>query len=242
MPEWYLPSRDMLVMMRRLNLPGCRTAGAMLLSFGVAGCLVLSEYDQLEDREAPAGDSAPLTDKSTCLPAQVSCVNGQLRHCRDGSWEVLVSCDPTEFCSTELGRCTLCEPGRDTTCNGSRLERCRADGEGYELVQDCQSAGKVCDVALSPEACLTCRASDRRCDGDMLLRCSQGAFSEGQPCAAGPCQVVDGRRDYCPECSRPGEEACGARERVVCSDSYRLEVIEPCPEGCVAQGDATRCL
>lgn len=203
---------------------------------------MLSEFEEVDGSEGSGQQRDDSTAAATGCSRRVACVNGELRRCQDGQWTLVARCAQTQFCSVELQRCTECEPIRDTVCDGLRLLRCRHDGDGFELLQDCESIGGLCDVALSPEACLECRATDRRCDGDVLMRCVNGRFGDGEPCEAGPCQVVDGRSDYCAECSHPKREACGVDERVVCSDTYRFESLGRCPNGCVVAGDATTCL
>jgi hypothetical protein len=205
---------------------------------------VASEFElekKEPEREEPA-PSATAPVRAVCEEGEHSCSGRDLLHCASGRWQVARQCALDETCSAPLGRCTVCEPLLEYRCRQGRLERCRAEGSGFDLVEDCLAVGKTCDVQLSYDSCLGCRGTDRRCDGAALQRCSGGQFVDAGTCDFGPCRVVDGRNDYCPECPEPGREACGAGARVVCTATLELEELEACPGGCGFDGGVTHCL
>lgn len=210
-------------------------------ALGGSGCLVTNEYG-LEDQRAPVEPEPKAMPAAECDETMRTCVGRELLRCVLGRWELEAECAAEQTCSATLGRCARCEPGVEHTCHGNRLERCRDDGAGYELLEDCGDAGKVCDVELSYDRCLDCRGAEQRCGRAVLQRCVGGRFVDAGACAVGECRAVDGRRDYCPECPAPGREACGRGSRVVCTDALQLEELEACPGGCAFDGGVTHCL
>lgn len=214
------------------------------LALAGAGCLATNEFDLKKKAPEPsaAAPSATAPVEPLCDENARSCKDGNLLQCVSGRWQLTQQCTPDQRCSTPLGRCIVCEPSTEYRCNLGRLERCQAEGGGFELVEDCLAAGKLCDEQLSYDRCLECRATDRRCSGATLHRCSGGQFVDAGACELGPCQVVDGRMDHCPECPEPGREACGVGARVVCSPTLELEEIETCAAGCAFDGGVTHCL
>lgn len=207
-----------------------------------AGCLATSDYDLGDDSTAIEPEPEATGPRPECRQDAWSCVGRALFGCVAGQWTRSAQCAAEQVCSATLGRCALCEPLLEHACNDGRLERCRADGNGYELIEDCAALGKICDVELSYERCLDCRGADRRCGEATLLACVNGEFVDAGGCDLGDCRPVDGGSDHCPECLHPGQEGCGLSSRVVCTESLRLEEIETCPNGCAFDGSATRCL
>lgn len=223
------------------------TVSCVLLAFWIpatTGCLASSDFE-LEKKSRPSNSSPTTTmvpRPPVCTEGDRSCVGKELLECVAGQWQTEMLCTAAQTCSATLERCTSCEPRIEHACEGDRLMRCRENGEDFELLEDCALAGKVCDVELSSDRCLDCRSTDRRCNETAIERCVGGQFMDAGTCPLGACRVVDGRADYCPECPRPGLEACGLGKRVKCSDSLRLEEIETCPGSCAVDGDVTRCL
>lgn len=209
---------------------------------GLTACLAFADYELTPEADSEPSEAPSEPAPQACSAGEYSCVTKQLRRCDDGNWAPLQQCEEAQFCSSELGACLTCEPDTTTACEGNVLMRCAMDGLGFEPAEDCGQLGLICDTQLSPEACIECRPTDRRCDGNVLLHCPDLTFGEGRPCAEpSQCQSVDGRSDYCTECSEPGQEACGLRQRVQCSEELKFELLEECPNGCVAAGDSTRC-
>jgi hypothetical protein len=215
----------------------------VLLAGACGGCLASTDYGLDEEPPRPESVTAPpATPQPACEPNASACVGTELLRCLGGRWQVEAECTDEGICSTALGRCTRCEPLVEHACNSGRLERCRADGDGFELLEDCVAVGKLCDVELSYDGCLGCRGTDRRCDDEALQRCVRGAFVDAGACQLGTCRVVDGRADYCPECRRPGQEGCGLGSRVLCTDALRFEQVESCPGGCAFDAGVAHCL
>lgn len=219
----------------------------LLVSGNHMGCLAFTEFEQeqqdgdnaFEPEIVPPTGSAP---QRLCEDDAFSCVADELRRCVNGQWVALIQCAAGLICSAELGDCLSCEPDRDVECQQGRLMQCDATGKSYRVLEDCAAQGLLCDTTLSRDSCLECRPADRKCEENLLLRCVGGVFSGGTSCGSLPCRAVDGLDDYCAECSRPGEEACGANQRVTCSEQLVFEPIEDCAQGCVLEGTSTRCL
>jgi hypothetical protein len=240
-PERHLRGRNLPVIKAAVH--ELMSSVGVLIALGSSGCLVTNDYG-LQDE--PAGIDQ-VTVPSTppppvCDEGAPSCVGRDLLRCVVGRWELEAECAADATCSATLGRCASCEPGVEHRCNEGRLERCRDDGTDYDLLEDCAAAGKVCDVELSYDRCLDCRGADHQCGEGVLHKCVAGQFVDAGACEVGGCRVVDGRRDYCPECPRPGQEACGVVSRVVCSELLRFEELEACSDGCAFDGGVTHCL
>jgi hypothetical protein len=68
--------------------------------------------------------------------------------------------------------------------------------------------------------------------------------SGGTDCVIAPhCIESDvAGRDYCAQCSYPGEEVCSANnERMRCSEAFLLETIEQCVDACLVNGSTSIC-
>ena len=128
-----------------------RTSTLFLVISTLALALVAGCSDR--PRRLPGGDGGPPTDGST----SASCYAGGPAHvCRgtvditcnpDGSEGAMQACaDTGRTCTNGLG-CTVCRPSAGA-CNGNTVQRCRADGSGYDDFEVCDpAAGQACDAA-----------------------------------------------------------------------------------------------
>lgn len=223
----------------------CVSLGAFAV-WASTGCLVLSEFEDAPSEDASVAPSATVdaTQRrgNACEAGQFSCVLDELRVCMGGRWMLQQTCAAGDYCSPDLGACLRCKPNAEHRCSDGQLQRCAATGTEFVVIADCESADKACDTSVSVDACVDCAVPDRRCLDGALQRCVQGRFDAGVPCTIGACQQVDGRNDYCAQCTDPGQEACGADERVLCGEGLRWELLEQCPQGCASDDGATRCL
>jgi hypothetical protein len=132
------------------------------------------------------GDAGAMTmtshDGSTgCTPGQVmSCSAGSALTCRvDGLGFSSVACGDAG-CNADGSQCYSCRPN-ETSCNGTELLTCNADGGA--------TAGRVCDHGCggSPAACLTCTPGGTSCDADQLSTCAMDGSTLTQSACAHGC-------------------------------------------------------
>lgn len=135
----------------------------------------------------PAGPGQCL-GQASCVSGAFRC-NGQfLERCRDNIWAPYARCASAALCDASgTGACTepTCEPGSyqcvvpgagsvpampGAPTRGLVLQRCNADGTGYELYDAC-AAEELCDAAHGQ--CDICDAREPTfCDGNELLVCT----------------------------------------------------------------------
>lgn len=142
----------------------------------------------------------------------------------------------------EAGRCVLpanlggCEPGR-LRCNGADVEKCGANGLGWELVSTCATG--CTSGACRPQACTPGKT---RCDGNASEQCTPAgdAWALVQICPS-LCAPETGlcRAPVCTPFSTRCDAADGALSQIC--DSYGASWQNlPCGAGKVC--DAGRCL
>lgn len=230
---------------RQLHRYCVRVSVFCVFAWVSTACLVFSDFEHSETDASsstrPAASDVP-RPSDACEVGTFSCVLDELRTCVDGRWTVLQECASGDHCSTRLGACLHCEPGAEHRCDDGKLQRCAETGMEFTTIVDCELQHEVCDTSVSVETCVDCAVPHRRCSDGALQRCVNGRFDAGVPCTVGDCRIVDGSNDYCPQCLEPGQEACGADERVRCGEDLRWEQLEQCPLGCVFDDGTTRCL
>jgi hypothetical protein len=113
---------------------------------------------------APGGRGDDGSDNDDGDDAPTACTAGQpprctlegYQECEDGVYVTKDACMGAQVCSVGLGGCADCDPGMPTSCQGSNVVTCNADGTAGGIVETCSEGG-----------------------------CSNGACSTGSECAAG---------------------------------------------------------
>lgn len=93
-------------------------------------------------------DGGGTTACSAGGPARLCLGNQEIACNADGSEAGRRNCpDLGQVCAPEVG-CAVCNPNR-SACDGNDVQRCRADGSGYDVVATCDpSAGQSCNSAV----------------------------------------------------------------------------------------------
>lgn len=167
--------------------------------------------------------------QAICEVGAVRCVQNELQQCTTNlEYDVLEVCDV----GCEAGRCA-CD-GFAPECDGDEVTQCQAgvvtsaicsngcqDGQCVE----CDPGDHECEL---PVATLPCEGTQTRCDGDLLLRCTDGTFVEEAACEYG----CDEGACTEPDCEEICQGACTAEGTCVqcealtefapASDAYNL--------------------
>jgi hypothetical protein len=165
-----------------------------------------------------------------------------------GSFEL----EPVE--STEVGLGSACAPDV-ARCNGSVLELCSPDRNGFERRGDCGGV-HACDPSAG--ACHPCSPGDFACNGSQLQSCDAStSWQPGPKCATAElCTLAVDRRGG--DCAlpamgcTPGGYVCDGRNLLRCSNGLdRAEFIERCATAAhcdpnlasaqAARGEKARC-
>ena len=137
------------------------------------------------------------------------CDAGIMHLCNaDGVSESQQDCTSEALCLAGVATrtCAMCRPGSDRRCVDTRLERCNADGTGYELGKECATAALCNEVA---DDCTTaaCSPTRKACNGRTLQRCNadQTALEFDATCDSEDlCDEANGECDIC----SPGALSC----------------------------------
>ena len=111
---------------------------------------------------------------SMCRPGTVYCYDGSpgYSQCTAGSNLVPVQClkdvnNVQTVCSSVLGKCVACVPGRATCGQNGVLQVCKPDGSGYST-ENCQDNNQQCDAGRAQ--CVDAEPGRYYCtsDGDLM--------------------------------------------------------------------------
>ena len=170
-------------------------------------------------------------DKGQCVPYQcptAPCKEGetrctsvttfqtcQLNKLGCPEWSTDQNCPQSEQCSSQLNKCSVCEPGSTKSCfPGNQgtpgvgickagTQTCKTDGSGYEA---CQGA-----VAPGTEIC---NGQDDNCDGNIDEKITRSCYSGDAKtkgvgtCKAGTQACVNGQYASCVGEILPAQEKC----------------------------------
>ncbi|HEY3495241.1 MAG TPA: hypothetical protein VGK73_11170 [Polyangiaceae bacterium] len=155
-------------------------AGLCLVCSWLVACQALLGGYEIDEQ----GDQTPAAQ---CSENQFRCVDAMLFCARESDegeeLTLLQRCNSAAECDSTAGRCTVCELG-EFRCDGARVERCKADQSGFELVWTCENAGE-CNVASGE--CRACNPGETQCAGaeqrDLLQCGSNHLWGPAEPCA-----------------------------------------------------------
>ena len=196
-------------------------------------------------------------------PSPLRCNGRQLERCTPDGWEGEAACLTNELCSCALDG--SCELGLGTNgcgvavcggthaahqCDGSVLERCQEGRNGWDVVDDCDSAalcypgtgplfaegycatcpvaGEVnCVTSASPAVLQTC-AADRR------------SWTTTQTCSQQYGCMDSGTQDYCAICNT-GQVQCSALTLQKCGTERRSWVNTACMSAALCDAAGGQC-
>lgn len=129
-----------------------RWPGAERYRAAVAGLFLLGCSFDKADRWLQLGVTETAPD---CEAGAQRCVSNALEECvveDSAEWVEIEDCDE-RVCSSDLGRCVLCEPG-ERRCDEQTPEVCSDDGESWTEEPECRSeAGFACRSGLCQNLC-----------------------------------------------------------------------------------------
>lgn len=110
-------------------------------------------------------DKGDFTPVEGCEQGERRCNNGLLEECRSTAWAVVERClDQGLSCEAERG-CVACAAGVESTCVGTEVHACNADGSIGDLIETCITQactfGKCVEDGCSAEAKLIYLVDDR---------------------------------------------------------------------------------
>lgn len=178
--------------------------------------------------------------------------NGELRACTLFAGEQrltpLEQCGAANLCDQSRGTCLSCVPRSQRRCNENVLERCNADGTGWETETDCASSDLLCAEDESQGTvvarCAVCQRGETICgeSGQAVLSCeltnAGWGFFEDEQCPHFGCmqEQREGRRSaWCKVCETPNSSYCvssaggPSTELRICNEQFRL-LARRCPE------------
>ncbi len=119
----------------------------------------------------------------------------------------------------------VCEPD-EVACVDNTPRRCRSDGSGWTLGEQCKGNAPACIVALGE--CGRCEAGQRQCDEDTVQVCNdEGGWETDQACG-GETPVCLSTLASCVAC-RPQSVTCDEQENLLtCSNDGDWGVQEEC--------------
>jgi hypothetical protein len=115
--------------------------------------------------------------------------------------------------STGRAPLPLCRAGYEFDCEGATLKVCAADGQGFAMLKDCDTAA-LCNKILGQCTTAVCEPNQAACQGNMLLTCNGDgtAFAGTKDCSPGSC---DQRGAQCDRCA-PGQKRCESDMVLIC--------------------------
>ena len=129
-------------------------------------------------------------------------------------WNLVDTCLTSALCNAVAKQCDKgCVPGT-YQCNGARLELCRQDGTGFDLISTCQDANH-CNI--QQRDCVPCVAGESQCSGATLQTCGTDlAWKNQQACAS--TALCDAPNGQCtPQgCQKAGAFSCDAANLRIC--------------------------
>lgn len=248
---WLTPQRPLarvpLFMYRLLSaLRFARMSLAAALTALTSGCIMLTgDFELLEEEACPV----PFACSAAGELQACTIVGGTQR------LEPIDECGSANLCDRVSGTCMECVPHSQRRCNEDVLERCNADGRGWEVETDCSGQGLVCaenEASGTVVArCAVCQRGERICDEreEAVLGCeltNEGwAFFEDERCEHFGCMSgsSDGLRNaWCKVCDTPNRSYCvssgdsPSTELRTCNEQFRL-FARHCEAGehCVTQ-------
>jgi len=200
-----------------------------------------------------AGDAGALCNPPVCAANQYSCDGQSLLRCATGrhKWDVVKTCAAGQLCDSVGGQCDVCTPNTYSCNSILQLQKCTADGQFMNVVDNCPS---VADCYTSADRltgyCYRCASGAAQCDGSTRIRtcaADRRGWNPATSCANG-CQDNAGDFDYCAACPIANEVSCvetGApgSTRKCAADRSAWGNPTTCTEGhgCVDDGTADYC-
>jgi hypothetical protein len=183
-----------------------------------------------------------------CEPGELRCNSNELQRCRPDQTDLdlLASCETAALCASSIEGCAgdagvcactaaACQPG-ETRCVGSTLERCNGEQTGFELVEDCASAG-LCELGRgrAPLSCQppACASGSFDCTGEGVLRscnAERSDFDVVRACPGGPAFCNGGQGQCTPTPCEPGQRSCSGADVLACRADQTG--FEPTAESC----------
>jgi hypothetical protein len=153
-------------------------------------------------REHPPPDGGPsATPDSGKRPLRDASLDGPSAPSPPTDAEAGKPCDGAN-CADVVTRPPPVCAANQTTCTGSRLEHCNADGTGYTLVEECEAG--TCSDNNQLQCPLACGGDGTSCLDDHTLRkCTAGGqIATDTPCETGKPFCIAG---VCVECKTVGD-------------------------------------
>jgi hypothetical protein len=193
-----------------------------------------------------AACSAQLTCDDTllacvaCTPGKPVCASASSIPCSDAGTllaEQAEDCGSAALCSPGVGCLkATCAPA-DFVCSADEkaVERCKADGTGFQAPEPCASNEK-CYAGLGCAECDPADGSDR-CLGDEVVHCVSGKYVTTAKCAAGACDV-----DHCSTCDAGSVQCSGDGQSIQTCQAGVLTAPTQCPANTHCSVAAKKCV
>ncbi len=172
-----------------------------------------------------------------CIEGEYACDGAALSHCDPVTHKFVPeqNCASVPLCNAIAGACTsaACLPGQKV-CSAGVLQKCNADQTGFDLLEDCSAAGKLCDPI--GQQCDVCVGGSATCkDGSTVSACDlDGQKVVEKNCPSGtPYCTGDGQCVACTsetQCDAPGECQAATCNGNVCGTTP-LDAGTPCGGG-----------
>jgi alpha-tubulin suppressor-like RCC1 family protein len=236
-----------------------KTCGSADLCDINQGCRVCQPYKQRCNGKTLESCNAYGTawiTKATCGSALTCFVDsngyGYCNTCEPGSWECWpgdtyygvcgqlgyyeyngTQCATGTVCDAKLKKCVTCTPGVQECTSSNQLRRCRDDGTGWDVVENCQVNRKQC-IATLPQ-CADGSIGSTFCDeqGNFKRVGADGVAVTVQACGSPAlCDYVAGCLP--PKCT-VGQILCQGGRALRCGDGANMTEIADCgsPNACV---------
>lgn len=176
-----------------------------------------------------------------------TCVDTALLMCVNQKWKRNDTCEKVAFCNVTTGKCDKCGVNErqcgNTANGGSAVFVCADPQVGFTLETTCdKDKGQYC--ADDVKRCVLCEANETHCvlddaglpNGAETCSGNRSGWDATSHCIGG-CQIVDGKRDICPNCI-DGNTVC---QSVASSDTVLVRTCvhgtwtttDTCTRGCI---------
>jgi hypothetical protein len=155
-------------------------------------------------------------------------------------WNLVDTCLTPALCNPVAKQCDPgCVPGT-YRCTGARLELCRPDGTGFDVIKTCQDANH-CN--LQQQDCVACVPGQSQCSSVSLQTCGSNlAWTTVQACASSALCDATNAQCQTPGCPKAGAFSCdGANLRVCPTDLVAWTVQATCVTAALCDAANGRC-
>jgi hypothetical protein len=205
---------------------------------------------------APCGCAAKV-----CDPGQTRCTGSDgttLEVCNDAQdgWKFVDTCATAALCNVGAPLVPpRCEPPHCSTeidehrCDeDGRLERCRENRTGFDVVRVCEGGAAFCNAAERRCELTPCSPGDRRCNGAVIEVCRDnrsGFDPSGEVCATSVLCQNTPPPPHCnpPACAAEQFSCFGANQLFRCNDDRTgfVTVGPPCARADLCSAERRRC-